>query len=654
MSSSSSSYGLWWKGISYRIHSKGKDKWILCGLSGSASAGDFLAVLGPSGSGKTTLLKILSQRLERVKGAHLGGEVKSVLSGGGSVAYVAQDSGFFSCLTVKETLKFHVGLQGSQHGGPSEEEVVTKVVQRLGLSECVDTLVGGDSGGTNIVGISGGERRRLAIGTQIVGTDIGCIIADEPTTGLDTFQAEKVVETLGTLAKDQMAAVLCSLHAPRSSIFYQVQHVLVLSLGGRAVYMGPTSSVLDYFSSVGHSCPGHFNPAEFLVDMVSVDSSSPLEQASGERRVKHLQAQWEINQPTIKMPEEKEKDYTSETAEQSITQRRRGLGGLRQFLVLSRRALRQQVRDKTLNVSRAVASALLGLALGTINYKLGNNQASIRSRASLLMQEIANGKRSQRSGGCSASGRAGGYSVGAYLLAKLAIETPLDAVYAMLFAAIAGQMAHLNPRTRKSLLMSAGLQATAASSVGLGVSALTPSIESAQALGPVVMVLSLMLGDTGGMFAPIPEFIKPLARMSCIKWGFQGCMVAEFEGLTFEKDVDGVVPSQTKAGSCDGEDGSQSLWQKATRNIGRKAREDAERATMEKMCLGCGEEVLKKMGVSGLSVAENAKAQLCLLTTNVVITYLAMRAQGKSSGLQIQSFEENVKAPSINEILKTK
>jgi hypothetical protein len=33
------------------------------------------------------------------------------------------------------------------------------------------------------------------------------------------------------------------------------------------------------------------------------------------------------------------------------------------------------------------------------------------------------------------------------------------------------------------------------------------------------MILSLMLADTGGMFAPVPAFLRPLSNLSCIKWG---------------------------------------------------------------------------------------------------------------------------------------
>ena len=38
------------------------------------------------------------------------------------------------------------------------------------------------------------------------------------------------------------------------------------------------------------------------------------------------------------------------------------------------------------------------------------------------------------------------------------------------------------------------------------------------------------------MFAEIPAFLKPVAKFSMIKWGFDGCVGAEFKGLDFTCD----------------------------------------------------------------------------------------------------------------------
>ena len=51
----------------------------------------------------------------------------------------------------------------SRVGEAALDTEVDGVLQRLGLSGCAGTLVGGDSGGVHVAGVSGGERRRLSI-----------------------------------------------------------------------------------------------------------------------------------------------------------------------------------------------------------------------------------------------------------------------------------------------------------------------------------------------------------------------------------------------------------------------------------------------------------------------------------------------------------
>ena len=70
------------------------------------------------------------------------------------------------------------------------------------------------------------------------------------------------------------AAVVSVLLQPRSSIFELFDDLLLLS-EGCAVYSGPAAGAVDYFAALGHPCPERYNPAEFLADLISVDTASP-------------------------------------------------------------------------------------------------------------------------------------------------------------------------------------------------------------------------------------------------------------------------------------------------------------------------------------------------------------------------------------------
>jgi ATP-binding cassette subfamily G (WHITE) protein 8 (sterolin 2) len=69
------------------------------------------------------------------------------------------------------------------------------VLTTLDLHGCAHTRVGD----AELKGISGGEKRRLSLGVQLLADPAVCLL-DEPTTGLDAFTARHVVRTLQQLA----------------------------------------------------------------------------------------------------------------------------------------------------------------------------------------------------------------------------------------------------------------------------------------------------------------------------------------------------------------------------------------------------------------------------------------------------------------------
>ena len=73
---------------------------------------------------------------------------------------------------------------------------VEEIIKELRLKKCENTKIGGPL----LIGVSGGERKRTSIGVELI-TDPNLIFLDEPTTGLDSFTATSVMETLNELAK---------------------------------------------------------------------------------------------------------------------------------------------------------------------------------------------------------------------------------------------------------------------------------------------------------------------------------------------------------------------------------------------------------------------------------------------------------------------
>jgi ABC-type multidrug transport system ATPase subunit len=78
-------------------------------------------------------------------------------------------------------------------GGTPEQtkERVAELLEELGLTAVKDVLIGSVMQKT----ISGGERKRTAIGVELI-TNPSLILLDEPTSGLDSFKALQIVKLL--------------------------------------------------------------------------------------------------------------------------------------------------------------------------------------------------------------------------------------------------------------------------------------------------------------------------------------------------------------------------------------------------------------------------------------------------------------------------
>ena len=232
--------GLSWSDLSFVVKTKKGEKTVLHPGSGAAQAGRMLAIMGPSGCGKTSILNALAGQVRATKGARLMGTMRcgGELCGGASTvdglrsAYVKQEDIFYTQMTVRETLEFAARLRLPKSVSRAEKKVrVDKLLSQLSLVKAADTVVGDVSRR----GISGGERKRLAIGCELL-SDPQLLFLDEPTSGLDSFQAQQVVACCKDLA-DRGTTVVMSIHQPRGSIYNMFDDLLLLS-EGRTVYGG--------------------------------------------------------------------------------------------------------------------------------------------------------------------------------------------------------------------------------------------------------------------------------------------------------------------------------------------------------------------------------------------------------------------------------
>jgi ABC-type multidrug transport system ATPase subunit len=256
----------------------------LDGISFSVTRGEMVCVMGASGSGKSTLMRVLSGQLQPQQGeVLLNGQslYQDLDSLRGYVAHIPQEDAFDEHLTIEENLEFAAAIRAPHLTNTDRSRRIDGKLVELGLSERRNNLVGSQ---TNKV-LSGGERKRLNIGLDMIG-NADIFLFDEPTSGLSSKDAEHVIEIVRSMAHNKI--VLVTIHQPTSKIFQMFSKALLLDKGGKLVFFGTPHEMLEYFASAEHEqqfgtelggCPacGTTRP-EFIFDVLE----TPLRDLSGD------------------------------------------------------------------------------------------------------------------------------------------------------------------------------------------------------------------------------------------------------------------------------------------------------------------------------------------------------------------------------------
>lgn len=136
------------------------------------------------------------------------------------------------------------------------------IITELGLERCKDTIIGGPFKR----GVSGGERKRVSIGHEML-VDPSLLFLDEPTSGLDSTTALRIIKTLQDMAKSGKT-IITTIHQPSSTVYHMFDKMILLS-EGHLLYYGDGHQAMSYFASIHFSPPFPMNPADFLLDLAN-------------------------------------------------------------------------------------------------------------------------------------------------------------------------------------------------------------------------------------------------------------------------------------------------------------------------------------------------------------------------------------------------
>ena len=157
------------------------------------------------------------------------------------------------------------GRQGQVSERQQRARLVQEVIDKLGLSEVADSRIG-----THFTrGVSGGERKRAHIATELVIAP-SILFLDEPTSGLDAYTALNLMRQLKSLSQEGRLIVV-TLHQPRYAILRLLDRMTLLSTG-ETVFHGQWTDAMGYFSGLGYPCEENENPGDFFLDLIVRES----------------------------------------------------------------------------------------------------------------------------------------------------------------------------------------------------------------------------------------------------------------------------------------------------------------------------------------------------------------------------------------------
>ena len=540
-----------WKDLTYEVPiPNAPNRRILQGVSGHVRTGQLLAILGPSGAGKTTMLDLLAQR---AKGGERAGEL--LINGCPIVpgvfrrvsAYVQQEDIMHSYLTVRETISFNAKLRlPPEFTDEMIDKKVMNIMKLLGIDHIQNNKIGGEFNR----GISGGEKKRTAIALELV-TSPSLLFLDEPTTGLDTFTAMHLITLLKNLAKSG-TTIIMSIHQPRSSIYRLFDLVLALNGDGEESYYGASDQAVAFLQSAGVRQDFPDNPADFLLDSVSViraaESLNPIDfpflppPTQSQDIAAHFRATMldDINAQVDIIKRSYADDNKLPPAMDSPYFR----SVFQQIYIVSLRAFINKLRDPVATFISIVIAIFFAVLIGSIYFKLGKTYDDIQNRLGVLFFLTMNTAFSNL--GALAiflferniyvrEHNNGMYRPSAYYLGKIVQDVPIAIIVNLIFNLVAYFMVGLQPTVPKfmNFFLICTLVMLNSYALCMCISNMSKNYQIANLTAPLVLVLYLLPSGFLINLNSLPIVWRWIKYISFFRFGFEALVENEFGGLEF-------------------------------------------------------------------------------------------------------------------------
>ena len=137
---------------------------------------------------------------------------------------------------------------------------------------------------------------------------------------------------------------------------------------------------MPYFNGLGYPCPKHENPADFFIDLLTIDPSSEKTTQDSEQRVDDIIQSSKSKPHTHEHEKEPERSDDRELSQNNQT----GAGFLKQIYLLVKRTTTNSLRDRAYLIGRTAQNLLLAVMVLILFFQMDNDQTSIQDRISVV------------------------------------------------------------------------------------------------------------------------------------------------------------------------------------------------------------------------------------------------------------------------------
>ena len=538
--------------VESKIQKKEVKKIILNNLTGYFCHGRLTAIMGPSGAGKTSLMEIISGQSKSgiVTGnLFLNGNLSDINAIKKRAGFVFQDDVILNTMTVKEALYMSALLRLPENISNEEKmNRVNEMISILHLENCKDTIVGDSL----TKGISGGERKRLSVGMEMI-INPSIIFLDEPTSGLDTYTAYSLISNLKDLTTTGRT-VVSTIHQPSSEIL-QLFDDLILLNHGKIVYQGEVNNLVPYFSNIGYKCPEYTNPSDYIFMNI-------LNPVIVDNKANNIQNNFQNN------IEEKNKYildcYSNSEMEQNVLNKCNLINSnpiilseksqkykpsvYLQLRFLLKRYIKNIIRNKSILRTKLGQAFGLGLIVGLtfLNIPGSDAKAQIQDRNGslfissfsqvllpvigslslfslerpVIMREVSSGY----------------YEVFGYYLSKMIIEIPLQMIITFITCTIIYWLCLFQKKFKKYIIFIGIIElgSLCGLSIGTAIATAAKNVNIALQFAPFCFVPLILFSGLLINSSSIPPYFTWIQYISPIRYMYQEVYKNEFRGLYYK------------------------------------------------------------------------------------------------------------------------